>query len=167
MRSVLQQPVFMEIPCLHRRLPERRRPEKGSSLSLIPDTAVITRERWKALHRRKKWPWWPRWPCTRNWQNTIMWMSIWLIRMMWPCLWQTGHNLLQTGMRISCSVFITTLPWIMICSDPKSGSLPYSLTTLTVISSAGNRCSRCRTWDCFYEESRRNLKITVMTITEL
>ena len=77
------------------------------------------------------------------------------------------HNLLQTGMRISCSVFITTLPWIMICSDPKSGSLPYSLTTLTVISSAGNRCSRCRTWDCFYGESRRNLKITVMTITEL
>ena len=51
--------------------------------------------------------------------------------------------------------------------DPKSGSLPYSLTTLTVISSAGNRCSRCRTWDCFYGESRRNLKITVMTITEL
>ena len=41
-------------------------------------------------------------------------------------------------------------------SDPKSGSLPYSLTTLTVISSAGNRCSRCRTWDCFYGESRRN-----------
>ena len=45
MRSVLQQPVFMEIPCLHRRLPERRRPEKGSSLSLIPDTAVITQEK--------------------------------------------------------------------------------------------------------------------------
>ena len=64
-------------------------------------------------------------------------------------------------------LFITTLPWIMICSDPKSGSLPYSLTTLTVISSVGNRCSRCRTWDCFYGESRRNLKITVMTITEL
>ena len=45
--------------------------------------------------------------------------------------------------------------------------LIFTSLMLTVISSAGNRCSRCRTWDCFYGESRRNLKITVMTITEL
>lgn len=40
------------------------------------------------------------------------------------------------------SVFITMHPWIMTCSVPKYGSLPYSHTMPTAINSAGNRCNR-------------------------
>ena len=49
---------------------------------------------------------------------------------------------LKSGMRIFYSVFITMHPWIMTCSVPKYGSLPYSHTMPTAINSAGNRCSR-------------------------
>ena len=44
--------------------------------------------------------------------------------------------------RIFYSVFITMHPWIMTCSVPKYGSLPYSHTMPTAINSAGNRCNR-------------------------
>ena len=39
-------------------------------------------------------------------------------------------------------LFITMHPWIMTCSVPKYGSLPYSHTMPTAINSAGNRCNR-------------------------
>ena len=64
------------------------------------------------------------------------------IRKMSIFLWQTGHSSLKSGMRIFYSVFITMHPWIMTCSVPKYGSLPYSHTMPTAINSAGNRCNR-------------------------
>ena len=155
-RSVLSQPVFFAVRWKLLRLREHRRPERGLPLSSIPDTVVKMKEPWKVLSRRRKWPWLPPWQCMKNYWNMIMWMSTWPIRKMSIFLWQTGHSSLKSGMRIFYSVFITMHPWIMTCSVPKYGSLPYSHTMPTAINSAGNRCSRWKIWDCSSAASRQN-----------